>query len=257
MEQTTTSDGVPIAYEVTGEGPAVVFVHGITDSHRDWQPVIDRLSGDHRCIALDLRGHGDSGDASDYGALAMTQDVAAVVAAVSAERPAVIGHSLGGVVVTAYAASAPVKAVINVDQSLQFSRFAASLRPLESALRGTGFHEAVGQIFTSLDSPMLSEEQRTELANHRTNARQDVVIGVWDIVFTTSDDELDAVIDQVGPLITVPYLALHGIDPGDDYEEWLRERIHDAHLEVWADHGHYPHLVDPDRFAERVRSFVD
>jgi pimeloyl-ACP methyl ester carboxylesterase len=45
---------------------------------------------------------------------------------------------------------------------------------------------------------------------------------------------------------------LHGIDPGPDYAGWLRARVPDAMVEVWPDHGHYPHLVDPERFVARL-----
>ncbi len=118
----TTDDGVEIAYDVRGDGPPIVLVHGLSDSRADWAPIVDRLSSDHRCIALDLRGHGESGDTADYGALTMAADVAAVVAAEDLVAPMVIGHSLGGAVVSVYATTAPVTAVVNVDQGLRLER---------------------------------------------------------------------------------------------------------------------------------------
>jgi pimeloyl-ACP methyl ester carboxylesterase len=54
----------------------------------------------------------------------------------------------------------------------------------------------------------------------------------------------------------VPYLSLFGVDPGPQYAQWLAGYIDGAAIEVWQDHGHYPHLVDPAQFNERVRSFV-
>ena len=249
----TTDDGVDITYDVTGDGPPVVLVHGLSDSRADWAPIVDRLSSDHRCIALDLRGHGESGDASDYGAIAMAADVAAVVTAEDLVAPLVIGHSLGGAVVSAYAATAPVAAVVNVDQGLRLSEFADALRPLEASLRGNEFHETFELVLDSMNGPMMDDDLRAELATHRRRARQDVVLGVWDLIFASTDDELDAVIDMIGSSVTVPYLSLHGLDPGPDYAEWLSARIPQAEVEHWADHGHYLHLVAPDRFCARVR----
>jgi pimeloyl-ACP methyl ester carboxylesterase len=52
-----------------------------------------------------------------------------------------------------------------------------------------------------------------------------------------------------------PYLALFGIDPGPGYAEWLARRVPGAVVETWEDHGHYPHLVDPDRFVDRIVAF--
>jgi pimeloyl-ACP methyl ester carboxylesterase len=55
--------------------------------------------------------------------------------------------------------------------------------------------------------------------------------------------------------VEVPFLSLHGIAPPTGYETWLRDRIGPAEVEIWDEHGHYPHLVDPQRFLQRVRSF--
>lgn len=249
---TTTADGVEIHYEVTGDGPPVVLVHGITDSSADWAPVDERLAADHTVVAVDLRGHGDSGDAEDYSALAMANDVAAVVAATGIDAPLLIGHSLGGAVVSAYAAGAPTRAVVNIDQSLRFSDFGAVLAQLEHQLKGTGFHPAMRAVFDSLDGPLVPDAVRSRLAANRDRARQDVVLGVWEMIFASTADELDAVADAIGPAIGVPYLAIHGSDPGEDYAEWLTARIPQATVERWDGHGHYPHLVDPDRFLARL-----
>jgi pimeloyl-ACP methyl ester carboxylesterase len=82
-----------------------------------------------------------------------------------------------------------------------------------------------------------------------------VVLGIWGTVFDSTPDELDAQVDALVGGITVPYLALHGIDPGDEYGAWLTGAIASAQFEVWPDVGHYPHLVHPDRFLDRVASF--
>jgi pimeloyl-ACP methyl ester carboxylesterase len=252
----TTDDGVEIEYDRTGAGPPILFVHGLTDSRSDWRPVIDRLAPEFTCVALDLRGHGESGDAPDYSALAMTADLAAVVQAEDLHGPAVIGHSLGGAVVTAYAAEAPVTAVVNVDQLMKFSDFAAAVRPLEPALRSDAFTETIGMVLESMIGPMADADLRAELATHRARARQDVVLGVWDLIFSAPDEALDGVADTLAVTISAPYLALHGLDPGSHYAEWLQARIPQAVVEVWPDHGHWVHLVAPDRFCARVRELL-
>ncbi len=63
----TTDDDVEISYDRTGEGAPIVFVHGLTDRRSDWLPVIERLAPNFTCITLDLRGHGESGDAARLG----------------------------------------------------------------------------------------------------------------------------------------------------------------------------------------------
>ena len=51
-----------LAYSDDGEGPALVFVHGIGSGRYRWAPVVDRLVDDFRCVSVDLPGHGDSPD---------------------------------------------------------------------------------------------------------------------------------------------------------------------------------------------------
>jgi pimeloyl-ACP methyl ester carboxylesterase len=186
----------------------------------------------------------------------MANDVAAVVAAAGIDEPVcLIGHSLGAVVVTAYAASAPVAGVINVDQGLRFSDFAGALAPLEPALRGDQFHEALSMVFGAMEGDRLSPELSARLRGYHERARQDVVLGVWNLVFAAPPAELDAIAAQLGPAIGAPYLAVHGLPLAPGYAEWFTSVVPDAQLEEWEDHGHYPHLVDPDRFVARVQQF--
>ena len=89
-------------------GEAVVLLHGLGSSHRDWEAQIDALSRSHRVVALDLRGHGQSPSA----ALGVTmddlaEDVAAALAARYIGPSRVIGWSLGGLVATLLAAKHP------------------------------------------------------------------------------------------------------------------------------------------------------
>lgn len=260
MAQATTSDGVPISYETEGNGPPLILVHGITEDRTLWRPVVDRLAADFRCISLDLRGHGESGPASDYGALAMAQDLAAVVAAETPDQPpACIGHSLGGVVVTVYAALAPVRAVVNVDQSLLLGDMAASIRAMEGDLRsgGESFAAAMDALWGALGARDLPPASRDAVGSRHRQARPEVVVGVWETVFSSTDEELNAIFEQqVLPNVRVPYLALHGFDPGDGYAAWLTSQVPGAEVEVWEGATHWLHLVDPDRFAERVRSLL-
>ena len=60
-----------IAWEASGAGPPIVFVHGITEDRHTWHSVVPFLEDGFRCVRLDLRGHGVSSDADDYGAVAM------------------------------------------------------------------------------------------------------------------------------------------------------------------------------------------
>ncbi len=255
IDQVTTDDGATIVFERTGSGDPVVLVHGITEQRRTWDPVISLLAESHEVISLDLRGHGESSDAGDYSLQAMAGDVAAVIAAAEVEAPDLIGHSLGGMVVTTAAAAFPVRKVVNVDQPLSLAGFKEQLGAMEPALRSEEFEATMGMLFGAITGDLLEASERTRIEGLRT-PKQDVVLGIWDVVFSTPVADLEAVVTEVTSAVSAPYLSLHGIDPGPEYVAWLESAIPTATVEVWADHGHYPHLVEPRRFVDRARQFL-
>jgi 3-oxoadipate enol-lactonase len=97
--QRLTVNGVSLAVEVGGEGPAVLFVHGYPFDHTIWRDQIDALDG-YRRIAPDLRGMGRS-DAPDlgYGMSIYAADIAALLDALGIEHVVLCGLSMGGYVI--------------------------------------------------------------------------------------------------------------------------------------------------------------
>ncbi len=235
--------------------PSLVLIHGITESRVSWAPLLDRLAADPRVLASDLRGHGASEEGEAYAPVSYASDVADTVAAAGLNAPLVVGHSLGGIVASAYAAIAPCRGVVNIDQPLQLSSFKASLALIEPLLRGTDdeFHQAIELMFQFMFGP-LSETEQARLAGGR-QARREVVMGTWQSVLELPAEELDATVAELAASINVPYLSLHGIEPGPQYADWLYRLVPSAIVEVWADNGHYPHLVHPERFIDRLALF--
>ena len=258
----TTADGTSIAWSRTGSGDPVVLVHGITESAAAFDPVTERLASTNEVITLDLRGHGESGRSGAYDLAAMATDVAAVIAAAGVDRPHLVGHSLGGAVVTAAGSMLDVASVIDIDQSLQLDAFKAQLMPAEPMLRDPEQYQlVVGAMFEMMMGDMLAAGEVARI-NGLRRADHEAVLGVWQLLLTEPVEQIAAAVDDALAGYTgrdVPYLALFGIDPGDDYAAWLAERIPASIVECWsdADHqfGHYPHLVDPDRLVTRLRDF--
>jgi pimeloyl-ACP methyl ester carboxylesterase len=247
---------VDIAFERTGSGPPLVLVHGITENHHSWDPLVPALAERFDVVAVDLRGHGDSAKVPPFDVGTLTEDVAALTAHLGLQRPHLVGHSLGGVVVSALAAAVDPASVINVDQPLELSGFHAGLAPAAPVIRGTPaeFAGFVDSLFTSLEDGLSGAERGRLRALRRPD--QEVVEDIWQLVIDWPVAEIDAFTDAVLAGVTAPYLALHGIDPGPEYAGWLSARCPTATVEVWADHSHYPHLVDPERFLARVVEFT-
>jgi len=93
------NDGVGIEYDVTGEGQAVILLHGFPDSRRMWRHQVPALvDAGFRVIVPDLRGYGasDKPEAVDaYNLLYLASDVSAVLDDAGVERAHVVGHDWG------------------------------------------------------------------------------------------------------------------------------------------------------------------
>jgi pimeloyl-ACP methyl ester carboxylesterase len=252
-----TAAGTAVAYEGVGSGPAVVLVHGLTESRRMWDPLIEPLAADHTVVGLDLPGHGESGLSPSYDTAVLVDAVGAVVAAAGIDAPLLVGHSLGAWVVTAAARSLPCRGVVNVDQRLDLSASQAAIAPLEPALRGdeASFDRVMREDFDEYLGA-LGDDERARIDGLR-RPRQDVVLDLWAPFFELSANELAEWVRERVSGVTVPYLALHGRDPGDAYAGRLNRLIPGAIVELWPELGHYPHLVEPQRFLARLRSFEE
>ena len=117
--QKISRDGVALAYEERGHGnPPMIFVHGWSCDHRYFAPQVERFSQDHRTVAVDLRGHGISDDPhQEYTMSAFADDIAWLCRELGAEKPIVVGHSMGAVIALQLAAEHPTVpgAIIMID----------------------------------------------------------------------------------------------------------------------------------------------
>jgi pimeloyl-ACP methyl ester carboxylesterase len=99
---------VALGFGVEGAGdPTCVLIHGITLDRNDLRPLAEPLATTHSVVSVDLRGHGTSPDGSGWEIEDLAADVCALTDSLNLSGAVVIGHSLGGLVALAAAASAP------------------------------------------------------------------------------------------------------------------------------------------------------
>ncbi|QUH01474.1 alpha/beta fold hydrolase [Saccharopolyspora erythraea] len=98
-----------------GEGAPVVLLHGAGGDLTAWDAFAPLLTHAHRVVAMDLRGHGESGD-GPWNWDAVLDDIAAAVDGLGLENPHVVGHSLGGMLAGMWGRRRPgCPAVVSLD----------------------------------------------------------------------------------------------------------------------------------------------
>lgn len=242
------------AYDDTGDGSDVVFLHGLTFDRRSWRPITERLIDRYRCVAVDLPGHGET-PMRPVHLDDLADELHGQLVALGAERPVIVGHSMSGILATIYAARHPTVAVVNVDQTFAFRPFSELLRQLGPALRGPGFRQAFEPFRASMGVDALPEPLRAEIAG-RQRVDAALVLAYWDEPMTTDPGHLQARIDAVLAEVRVPYLAVIGHAISEDERAGWQRALPQVELEVWPAGGHMVHLVDVERFADRLSTFL-
>ncbi|MCC5948472.1 MAG: alpha/beta fold hydrolase [Nitriliruptoraceae bacterium] len=100
-------DGNTIHYRSAGEGPPVVFVHGLGGSSNVWHGVIEAMKQHHHCIAIDLRGHGRSQGRGRFSIEQWAKDVHKLIRHLELPAVTLVGHSLGTLIAQQLAVEAP------------------------------------------------------------------------------------------------------------------------------------------------------
>lgn len=261
VERIAVEDGVslPVADHGHTAGPCVVLVHGMGDSWRSYEPVIEHAPDDVRVLAPSLRGHGDADrPASGYTPAGFASDLVAMLDQLEVGRAVIAGHSSGAQVAQLFAITYPQRTLglvlVGAPAPMRGHPGAAKLDQVFSTLTDPvdpawvrGFTE---RLFAGPPPAAFLDTQVAETL--KVPAR--VIRSTWDGIreFDLSD-QLDR--------IAAPTLVVWG-DHDDlpvasrETQENLVHAIPDAELVVYAGVGHSPHWEEPARFAADLASFV-
>ncbi|RSB46289.1 MULTISPECIES: alpha/beta fold hydrolase [Brevundimonas] len=159
-----------LSVEVMGQGPDVILIPGFASSREVWRPLARRLSATHRVHLVQLAGF--AGEAWTHGDGAFVQPVVDELAryAATLDRPAVIGHSMGGLSGLLLAQQHPeaISRVMSVD-SLPF--FSAMFGPqVTPQTAGPFADQAAASILNADDAAFRAQQERTAVGMMRDEA---------------------------------------------------------------------------------------
>ena len=251
-----TNNGLQFSYSDTGQGrKTLIFLHYFGGSSRTWQPVITLLSPEFRCVALDLRGWGDSEtppNGEDCRVEGMAADVSALVTKLGLSEYALVGHSMGGKAAQFIAAGTPP----GLTQLLLVAPSPLSPEPMtdegRAAMRAAwGDADASRQTLQTIARLPLASETVDRIVADNLRASRTAWEAWADI---GSREDLSAMASK----ITVPTAVLSGtgdavLSPAVLTREVV-SRIPGATLTTVPDAGHLLPLEAPHAVADWIRA---
>lgn len=233
-----------------------VFLHGLTFDHHSWDAAVAALPPGSPVLAPDLPGHGAAPSLAGHRLEDVVEHVhELVLGARLGGPPIVVGHSIGALLATIYAARHPVAGLVSVEHPLRPpAPFVRNVRALEMALRGPGWADLWAGFRAGMHLELLPPEAR-ELLRAGDDARQDMLLSYWADVFELEPERLEEMLDDVLEAVRrsgVPVAVVYGYPLGDD-RAWVQERLPGAELIVWPVGHHLPHLAYPERFGGLLR----
>ncbi|MDA0924565.1 MAG: alpha/beta fold hydrolase, partial [Proteobacteria bacterium] len=108
MAYVTSADGLKLAYDVTGQGAALLCLPGLTRNMEDFEPILDAFAHCAQVIRMDFRGRGasDWGDPASYQVPVEAGDVVTLLDHLGIGQVTILGTSRGGLVALVLAAIA-------------------------------------------------------------------------------------------------------------------------------------------------------
>jgi pimeloyl-ACP methyl ester carboxylesterase len=243
-------DGLTVRYQVGGQGPHLLVLHGWGGAIESFAPVLDDLHRSFTVIAFDLPGFGKSSlppaawGSADYAGVTLK-----VMDRLRLDRAGVIGHSFGGQVSIRLAASAPQR----VGKLVLVGSAGIRTRPaLATRLKRTAAH--LGK-WLAAHGGWVGEKARAAIY-HRVQSRDYANAGPLrpTLVRVISED-----LTPLLPLIAAPTLLVWGAQDRDvpvAAAQVMARLIPAAQLVVFENAGHFAYLDQFDRFRLLVARFL-
>jgi len=252
--------GTSVAYDETGSGPAVVFVHGFPHNRTLWAPQTNALAQHARCLVPDLPGFGESPLHAPLGMDQYADDMVCVLDAARVERAVVVGLSMGGYVAFALWRRHPglVRALVLASTRAAPDTDEARARrtALIATARAMGSEAVADTQIGSAVSPRTRDGHpelvRTVHAMQASASVEGIVAALEAMIARP-----DSTPDLAG--ITVPTLVIAGREDAlipVEEAETLAAAIPHGQLELLAGAGHLCNIERPAAFNHLLGEFL-
>jgi pimeloyl-ACP methyl ester carboxylesterase len=254
MTEFTEVSGISLAYDVDGAGePPMVFVHGWGCDRSYLAPQLGYFALGHAVLAMDLRGHGESGQPpagpGSYDVDVLAGDVLAVADAAGFRRPVLVGHSLGALVGLSCAGRrGALNALVMVDPA-----------PITNERAKAFFRESADAVRADLDGIWRTEFARGFFLPTDMARRDEIIAEFPAGPPGIAGDVLQAMgeFDGASALsrATVPVLSIGSAHPANSAAD-LRNACPQITTGQTVGSGHFNELEVPDQVNAMIEKFL-
>lgn len=244
--------------EGTGD-PPILFVHGYSCDSHDWMWQLPHFTESHRVIAVDLRGHGRSSvPDKEFDARTFANDLAGLIGQIGCGPVVAVGHSLGGLVVSALAVEHPslVQAVVSVDPGYLIpDEFQPMIEALLEGLEDDPVSTVQGLLgtssYTPASPPYLKSWHMRRIAGVPPHVLRDTGVAL----FETGSLAFRQASEEYLRRRECPVLAIYAAPDRAALEVTLLTHPQSEAL-AWDGAGHWLHQERPDEFNRLVDSWI-
>jgi len=245
-------NGITIAYEDSGDGPALILTHGFGAAGRMWVPQREPLNeAGYRLVSWDIRGHGGTESPEDprqYSEALTIADIAGLMDLLGIEKAVVGGLSLGGFMSLAFHLAHPerVRALLLCDTGPGYRSDEGRAEWNRMAEKSAVNFEEKG-----LDGARRSPEVQAVIKYHKS------VAGLARSARGMLAQFDSRVIDHL-PSIDVPTLVIVGEhdEPFHKASQYMQSKIPGSRLETIPGAGHAANMDNPEAFNRVVLEFL-
>jgi len=269
-----TSDGANLHYIEAGTGPVLLMLHSWHGTAEQFRHQIEGLSERHRCIALEMRGHGDS-EKVDHGykVQRLAKDVYDVLQALELTDVVLLGHSMGSSLIWCYwdlfgpqrlgkliFVDEPPFLTSNPTWSDAERRSSGAIWDLQGALSTCNAIAApdgastTRQLFNGLFTKNMANEEKSRIIESFLKLpRQHAASLLYN---HCAQDWRDVI-----PRISLPTLIVGGrasLCPWQS-QEWIHQQISGSRLEIFEEEeggSHFMFIEQPQKFNRIVSEFI-
>jgi pimeloyl-ACP methyl ester carboxylesterase len=245
--------GVTLFYKESGSGnPPILLVHGGMDDHTHFNPQFEHFQFNHRTVAVDLRGYGQSDKPQqDYTIAGYADDLAWLCSELGIAKPVAIGHSMGGLIVLELAGRFPdlPSAIVILDSPIVPPKaFVEGLKPLVMAMQTQHYREALGQFLSQFIGFTNDPDRKERLLKELLSVEQHVIAST--LASYSSYDSAAA-----ASVCRVPVLNVSSGIPFSDITRF-HELCPQLITEQTVGSGHYHQLEIPKQINSIIDRFI-